>query len=102
MQVWVFIITAILFPTIAIIAFAINGGEIEVLTQPLGKFAGMVFISVCFLTLGVLFGTPRTATIRYEVITNGEEASLIQKTMFSTVFFGLVGIILVKTGKLLR
>ncbi|HGM5603514.1 branched-chain amino acid transport system II carrier protein [Serratia ureilytica] len=97
-----FIITAVLFPTIAIISLAINSGDIEVLTKPLGKTAGFAFISVCFLTLGVLFGTPRTATISYEVVTYGEGASLIKKTIFSVAFFGLVGIILAKSGKLLE
>ncbi|EPO5277156.1 TPA: branched-chain amino acid transport system II carrier protein, partial [Citrobacter braakii] len=60
-----FIITAVLFPALAIISLAINGGDIAELTKPLGKWASLIFIGICFLTLGVLFGTPRTATISY-------------------------------------
>ncbi|HGY5136093.1 TPA: branched-chain amino acid transport system II carrier protein, partial [Citrobacter braakii] len=66
-----FIITAVLFPALAIISLAINGGDIAELTKPLGKWPSLIFIGICFLTLGVLFGTPRTATISYEVITDG-------------------------------
>ncbi|UYW75178.1 branched-chain amino acid transport system II carrier protein [Pseudocitrobacter faecalis] len=74
-----FIITAVLFPALAIISLAINKGDINELTRPLGRAVSIVFISVCFLTLGVLFGTPRTATISYEAITNGAQSTLTQK-----------------------
>ncbi|MGA4663751.1 branched-chain amino acid transport system II carrier protein, partial [Citrobacter braakii] len=86
-----FIITAVLFPALAIISLAINGGDIAELTKPLGKWASLIFIGICFLTLGVLFGTPRTATISYEVITDGAASSLMHKIIFSAAFFGLAG-----------
>ncbi|WP_267285448.1 branched-chain amino acid transport system II carrier protein [Raoultella planticola] len=47
-----FIITAVLFPALAIISLAINGGDIAELTKPLGKWPGLIFIGICFLTLG--------------------------------------------------
>ncbi|MFG4139295.1 branched-chain amino acid transport system II carrier protein [Klebsiella pneumoniae] len=97
-----FIITAVLFPALAIISLAINGGDIAELTKPLGKWPGLIFIGICFLTLGVLFGTPRTATISYEVITDGAGSSLMQKIIFSAAFFGLTGSTLAKPGKLLE
>lgn len=97
-----FIITAALFPALAIISLAINGGDIAELTKPLGKWPGLIFIGICFLTLGVFFGTPRTATISYEVITDGTGSSLMQKMIFSAAFFGLAGATLAKPGKLLE
>ncbi|HII3475667.1 branched-chain amino acid transport system II carrier protein [Citrobacter braakii] len=97
-----FIITAVLFPALAIISLAINGGDIAELTKPLGKWPSLIFIGICFLTLGVLFGTPRTATISYEVITDGAASSLMQKIIFSAAFFGLAGATLAKPGKLLE
>ncbi|MGR5890879.1 branched-chain amino acid transport system II carrier protein [Raoultella planticola] len=97
-----FIITAVLFPALAIISLAINGGDIAELTKPLGKWPGLIFIGICFLTLGVFFGTPRTATISYEVITDGTGSSLMQKMIFSAAFFGLAGATLAKPGKLLE
>lgn len=97
-----FIITAVLFPALAIISLAINKGDIAELTRPLGKHVSALFISICFLTLGVLFGTPRTATISYEVIANGAPGSLLQKILFSVAFFGLAGAILAKSTKLLE
>lgn len=51
---------------------------------------------------GVLFGTPRTATISYEVITDGAASSLMQKIIFSAAFFGLAGATLAKPGKMLE
>ena len=97
-----FIITAVLFPALAIISLSINGGDIAELTKPLGKWPGLIFIGICFLTLGVFFGTPRTATISYEVITDGTGSSLMQKMIFSAAFFGLAGATLAKPGKLLE
>lgn len=97
-----FIITAVLFPALAIISLAINKGDINELTRPLGRAVSIAFISVCFLTLGVLFGTPRTATISYEAITNGAQSTLTQKTVFSFAFFALAGAVLAKSGKLLE
>lgn len=97
-----FIITAVLFPALAIISLAINKGDINELTRPLGKHVSTVFISICFLTLGVMFGTPRTATISYEAIMNGVQGALTQKVLFSFAFFGLAGAVLVKSGKLLE
>lgn len=97
-----FIVTAVLFPALAIISLAINKGDITELTKPLGKPVSTLFISICFLTLGVLFGTPRTATISYEVITNGVQDSLTHKLLFSMAFFGLAGAVLIKSGRLLE
>ncbi|EAA7833725.1 branched-chain amino acid transport system II carrier protein [Salmonella enterica] len=97
-----FIITAVLFPALAIISVAINGGNIEELTKPLGKWPGLIFIGVCFLTLGIFYGTPRTATISFEVISDGKSSSVIQKIIFSGAFFGLTGATLAKPGKLLE
>ncbi|EAN8471689.1 branched-chain amino acid transport system II carrier protein [Salmonella enterica] len=97
-----FIITAVLFPALAIISLAINGGDIEELTKPLGKWPSLIFIGICFLTLGVLFGTPRTATISYEIITDGAGSSQMQKIIFSTALFGLAGATLARPGKLLE
>lgn len=97
-----FIITAVVFPALAIISLAINEGNINELTKPLGKWVSVTFIGVCFLTLGMLFGTPRTATISYEVITDGVTGSWWQQLVFSVVFFGLAGAVLAKPGKLLE
>lgn len=97
-----FIITAVLFPALAIISLAINGGDINELTKPLGKRVSFIFISICFLTLGVLFGTPRTATISYELIAHGTTESWGQKILFSIAFFGLAGAALAKPSRLLE
>lgn len=97
-----FIITAVLFPALAIISLALNGGDINELTKPLGKKVSFIFMGVCFLTLGILIGTPRTATISYELITQGYDASWGQKILFSVAFFGLTGAVLAQPGKLLE
>ncbi len=96
-----FLITAVLFPAMAIISLAVNGDDINELTRPLGKQISFVFISICFLMLGVPFGTPRIATISYELIANGKE-TLISKIIFSFAFFSPVDAALAKSGKLLE
>jgi LIVCS family branched-chain amino acid:cation transporter len=64
--------------------------------------AGLDFYWHLLFNTGVFFGTPRTATISYEVITDGTGSSLMQKMIFSAAFFGLAGATLAKPGKLLE
>lgn len=96
-----FILSAVLFPALAIVSLAINKGDINALTQPLGKIASFIFCSICFLTLSVLVGTPRTATISFELMSNNS-GTPIEKLLFSISFFTLAGLVLAKPRKFLE
>ncbi len=62
-----FLITAVGLPVIAIIALARVGGGIDTLSSPIGKGAGLLLATVCYLVVGPLFATPRTAVVSFAV-----------------------------------
>ena len=62
-----FLITAVGLPVLTIIALARVNGTIQVLSHPIGRFCSVLFAVVCYLAVGPLFATPRTATVSYEI-----------------------------------
>ena len=62
-----FLITAVGLPVITIVALSRVEGSIQILSSPLGKFASILLTVVCYLAVGPLFATPRTATVSYEI-----------------------------------
>ncbi len=57
-----FLITAVGLPVLTVVALAKVGGGVESLSTPIGKVAG-ILLAVCYLAVGPLFATPRTATV---------------------------------------
>ncbi|MCX8957718.1 branched-chain amino acid transport system II carrier protein [Erwinia psidii] len=105
-HVWVaalgFLITAVGLPVITVIALARVGGGIDALSSPVGKVAGMVLATVCYLAVGPLFATPRTATVSFEVgIAPLTGESPLPLFIYSLVYFVLVIGISLYPGKLL-
>ncbi|SFN37915.1 branched-chain amino acid:cation transporter, LIVCS family [Izhakiella capsodis] len=97
-----FLITAVGLPVITVIALARVGGGIDALSSPIGKKAGVLLATVCYLAVGPLFATPRTATVSFEVgiaPLTGEGASPL--LIYSLIYFALVIIISLYPGKLL-
>lgn len=105
-HVWVaalgFLITAVGLPVITVIALARVGGGIDALSSPIGKGAGIVLATVCYLAVGPLFATPRTATVSFEVgiapLTGDGQLPLF---IYSLLYFALVIGISLYPGKLL-
>lgn len=105
-HVWVaalgFLFTAVGLPVTTVIALARVGGGIDALSSPIGKAAGLVLAVVCYLAVGPLFATPRTATVSFEVgiapLTGEGEIPLL---IYSLVYFMLVIAISLYPGKLL-
>jgi LIVCS family branched-chain amino acid:cation transporter len=62
-----FLITAVGLPVLTVVALAKVGGGVESLSTPIGKVAGILLAVVCYLAVGPLFATPRTATVSFEV-----------------------------------
>ena len=63
-----FLITAVGLPVITIMALSRVEGSIQILSSPLGKIASLILTVVCYLAVGPLFATPRTATVSYEMV----------------------------------
>lgn len=97
-----FLITAVGLPVLTVIALARVGGGIDALSSPIGKVAGLVLATVCYLAVGPLFATPRTATVSFEVgiapLTGDGAMPLL---IYSLIYFALVILISLYPGKLL-
>ncbi|WP_413734928.1 branched-chain amino acid transport system II carrier protein [Sodalis sp. RH21] len=105
-----FLITAVGLPVVTVIALARVGGGIDALSSPIGKKAGLMLAVVCYLAVGPLFATPRTATVSFEVglapfIGQGDLPLLFQGGLplflYSLVYFALVIGISLYPGRLL-
>jgi len=105
-HVWVsalgFLITAVGLPVATVIALARVGGGVDSLSTPVGKVAGIILAMVCYLAVGPLFATPRTATVSFEVGIGplvGENSLALG--IYSAIYFCLVIVISLFPGKLL-
>ncbi|MCG8707152.1 branched-chain amino acid transport system II carrier protein [Brenneria sp. 4F2] len=105
-HVWIaaagFLLTAVGLPVLTIIALARVGGGIDALSSPIGKKAGVALATICYLAVGPLFATPRTATVSFEVglaplLGNGASPLLI----YSLIYFAIVIGISLYPGRLL-
>lgn len=97
-----FLITAVGLPVTTVVAMARVGGGIDTLSKPIGRKAGLLLATVCYLAVGPLFATPRTATVSFEVgiapIT-GEGATPL--LIYSLIYFALVIGVSLFPGRLL-
>ncbi|WP_034457910.1 branched-chain amino acid transporter carrier protein BrnQ [Buttiauxella noackiae] len=105
-HVWIaslgFLVTAVGLPVLTIVAIARVGGGIDSLSSPIGRRAGVILATVCYLAVGPLFATPRTATVSFEVgiapLVGSSELALF---IYSLVYFAIVMAISLYPGKLL-
>jgi len=97
-----FLITAVGLPVLTIMALSRVEGSIETLSAPLGRFSSLLLTIVCYLAVGPLFATPRTATVSYEIGFSpyfGDSSSHL--FIYSCIYFTIVGIISLYPNKLL-
>ncbi|NHV87974.1 branched-chain amino acid transporter carrier protein BrnQ [Cronobacter dublinensis] len=97
-----FLITAVGLPVLTVVALAKVGGGVDSLSHPIGRVAGILLATVCYLAVGPLFATPRTATVSFEVgiapLTGDGALPLL---IYSLVYFALVILVSLYPGKLL-
>ena len=97
-----FLVTAVGLPVITVVALARVGGSMDALSSPIGKVAGGLLAAVCYLAVGPLFATPRTATVSFAVglapLTGETPLALF---LYSAVYFLLVYIVSLYPGRLL-
>jgi LIVCS family branched-chain amino acid:cation transporter len=97
-----FLVTAVGLPVITVIALAKVGGAMDALSSPIGKVAGGILAAVCYLAVGPLFATPRTATVSFEVglapLTGDSPMALF---LYSLAYFAVVFWVSLYPGRLL-
>ncbi|AXI03315.1 branched-chain amino acid transport system II carrier protein [Aquirhabdus parva] len=97
-----FLITAVGLPIITIMALSKVQGSIENISRPLGHVASLIFTVVCYLSVGPLFATPRTATISYEIgFSSYFGISSSHLLIYSAIYFFVVALISLYPNKLL-
>ncbi|MCO8160785.1 branched-chain amino acid transport system II carrier protein [Pseudomonas sp. 21LCFQ010] len=105
-HVWIaalgFLVTAVGLPVLTVVALARVGGAMDSLSSPIGRVAGVVLATVCYLAVGPFFATPRTATVSFEVgvapLTGNSPTALF---IYSLVYFLLVLMVSLYPGRLL-
>ena len=96
------LITAVGLPVLTVVALAKVGGGVDSLSTPIGKVAGVLLATVCYLAVGPLFATPRTATVSFEVgIAPLTGDSALPLFIYSLVYFAIVILVSLYPGKLL-
>lgn len=97
-----FLITAVSLPVLTIVALARTGGELDSLSQPLGRRGAMLLAVLCYLAVGPLFATPRTASVSFAVGVAGFSGDTVTARLaYSAVYFGLVALLSLYPGRLL-
>ena len=95
-------VTAVALPVIAVIALARVGGSISLLTGPIGRTAGLLLATVCYLALGPLFATPRTANVSFALgIAPFTGDGALPQFIYSLLFFTTAMIVSLYPGRLL-
>ncbi|WP_410210463.1 branched-chain amino acid transport system II carrier protein [Aquirhabdus sp.] len=105
-QIWLaaagFLITAVGLPVITIMALSRMQGSIENISRPLGHVTSLLFTVVCYLSVGPLFATPRTATISYEIgFSSYFGTSSSHLFIYSALYFFVVAWVSLYPNKLL-
>ena len=100
-----FLVTAVLLPLLSVLAISVTHAKgVYDIGLPLGSTFALVFMILIHLTIGPLFGTPRTASISFKV---GIEPMLPQSMaqigllIFSTIFFVCAFVIAYKESNIL-
>lgn len=96
-----FLMTGVGLPVITTIAMARAAGSIALITRPVGRRVGLLLAMVCYLCIGPLFATPRTATVSYELAVQPFVKSEKWLFAWSVVYFGIVALVSLYPGKLL-
>src|SRR5689334_21139154 len=58
-----FLVTAVGLPVITVVALAKVVGAMDALSSPIGKVAGSLLATACYLAVGPHFATPRTSIV---------------------------------------
>ena len=96
-----FLLTGVGLPVITAVAMAKAGGAMAAITQPVGRPCGILLAVICYLCVGPLFATPRTATVSYELTMLPFTGSERWLPLWSIIYFGIVILVSLYPGRLL-
>lgn len=85
-----FLLTGVGLPVLAAIAMARAEGNLREITQPLGIKGGALITIICYLCIGPLFATPRTATVSYALGFHTIDPTQHYMWLYSLLYFAAV------------
>ncbi len=101
-----FLVTAVLLPLLSVLAVSVTRSEgVYDVGRPLGPLFALAFMVLIHLTIGPLFGTPRTATVPFTV---GVQPMLpaswvhVGLLVFSALFFGFAFLVSFKQSSIMN
>ena len=98
-----FLVTGVGLPVLSVIALAKASGEMGNIISPVGKIAGNMLIIACYLFLGPLFASPRTATVSYELGLSAYTGAVgNDQYYYSFVYFVITALVSLYPGRLLE
>lgn len=97
-----FLLTGVGLPVLAAVAMARAGGDLAEITLPLGRRGGVVLSVICYLCIGPLFATPRTATVSYELAFQPLAHGAHYMWLYSLLYFLAVIVLSLYPGQLLN
>ncbi|WEV49956.1 branched-chain amino acid transport system II carrier protein [Acinetobacter sp. ESL0695] len=97
-----FLVTAVGLPVLSIIMLGRVQGSIETLGSSIGKFASIALAVACYLSVGPLFGIPRTASVSYEIgLSSHFQNPQTPLLIYSLIYFVIVTLVSMNPNKLL-
>jgi branched-chain amino acid:cation transporter, LIVCS family len=101
-----FFLTAVVLPTVSVIAFAGVEGDFSGVTNKIGPKFTLIFTSSLYLLMGPLFVVPRTAIVAHEMsvvpfLPYNFEATNITLLIFSFIYFLIIYLSCVYSTKIM-
>jgi LIVCS family branched-chain amino acid:cation transporter len=101
-----FLITGVGLPFLGILAIALTGNDVQTLGEKVHPKFGIIFAIVLYLTIGPLFGIPRTGTVAYEIgitpfLPSSFDNSWISLLVYTLLYFGITFWLALNPSKLI-
>ncbi|MBO1510236.1 branched-chain amino acid transport system II carrier protein [Metabacillus bambusae] len=101
-----FLITGVGLPFLGILAIALTGSDVQTLGEKVHPKFGITFAIVLYLTIGPLFGIPRTGTVAYEIgitpfLPSSFNNSWVSLLVYTILFFGITFWLALNPSKLI-
>ncbi|PTX61277.1 LIVCS family branched-chain amino acid:cation transporter [Melghirimyces profundicolus] len=102
-----FVFTAVGLPLLGVIAIAVSGGNLQTMAGRVHPWFGVAFTVAVYFVIGPLFGTPRTATVAFEMgafpfLPEGFDAYGWPLFLYTLIFFAITFWLALNPSKLVN
>lgn len=99
-----FLIGGVLLPVISVFAIAVAGADLRDLSSRAGKVFGVIFPSAAYLSIGAIYGVPRTGAVSYSTAIKPiiNSTGILPSIIFNAVFFAVAVLLCWREGKVVN